>query len=145
MEIQDPKMIHKKVYPILSHHLGLKHEYGENDCIQLIKSFYVDELNLTFDLPPYPKSRKWMKHFSTDNVDQWASKCAVKVKLTEAQNYDVIAFKSLNSNLVMHFGLFLKPTQILHIEEGGVSRIETLSNYWVKRIYALYRHESMVQ
>ena len=26
MEIQDPKMIHKKVYPILSHHLGLKHE-----------------------------------------------------------------------------------------------------------------------
>ena len=26
IEIQDPKMIHKKVYPILSHHLGLKHE-----------------------------------------------------------------------------------------------------------------------
>lgn len=26
LEIQDPKMLHKKVYPILSHHLGLKHE-----------------------------------------------------------------------------------------------------------------------
>ena len=26
VEIQDPKMIHKKVYPILSYHLGLKHE-----------------------------------------------------------------------------------------------------------------------
>ena len=26
IEIQDPKMIHKKVYPILSYHLGLKHE-----------------------------------------------------------------------------------------------------------------------
>lgn len=26
IEIQDPKMLHKKVYPILSHHLGLKHE-----------------------------------------------------------------------------------------------------------------------
>ena len=26
IEIQDPKMIHKKVYPILSHHLGLIHE-----------------------------------------------------------------------------------------------------------------------
>jgi hypothetical protein len=26
IEIQDPEMIHKKVYPVLSHHLGLKHE-----------------------------------------------------------------------------------------------------------------------
>ncbi len=26
IEIQDPKMVHKKVYPVLSHHLGLKHE-----------------------------------------------------------------------------------------------------------------------
>ena len=26
IEIQDPKMLHKKVYPILSHHLNLKHE-----------------------------------------------------------------------------------------------------------------------
>ena len=26
IEIQDPNMLHKKVYPLLSHHLGLKHE-----------------------------------------------------------------------------------------------------------------------
>ena len=84
-------------------------------------------------------------NFSTDNVDGWASTCAVKVKLTEAENYDVIAFKSTRSNLIIHFGLFLKPTQMLHIEEGGVSVVETLSDYWVKRIHSLYRHESMVQ
>jgi|TARA_B100000035_G_C21027750_1_gene566945 cell wall-associated NlpC family hydrolase len=126
-------------------YLGLKHEYGTVDCIELIRLFYKNELSIEFPLPPYPHSRAWLKHFSTEHVDRWASTCALKVKLTDAENYDVIAFKSLNSNLVMHFGLFLKPTQILHIEEGGVSRIETLSNYWVKRIYALYRHESMVQ
>ena len=78
-----------------------------------------DELKLTFNLPPYPKSRKWLKHFSTDNVDDWASKYAVKVKLTEAQNYDVIAFK--HKNLIMHFAIYLAPLKILHIEEGGVS------------------------
>ena len=71
---------------------------------------------MTFDLPSYPNSRKWMKHFSTDNVDEWASKCAVKVKLTEAQNYDVIAFKQ--KNYVMHFAIYLAPLKILHIEEG---------------------------
>jgi len=85
-----------------------------------------------------------MKHFTTDHVDGWASKCAVKVKLTEAKNYDVIAFKSPKSNLVVHFALFLAPTQMLHIEEGGVSRVETLSQYWVERIHSFYRHEQMV-
>ena len=123
-------------------YLGLRHEYGQCDCIQLIKTFYENELKLTFNLPPYPKSRKWLKHFSTQNVDQWASKYAVKVKLTEAQNYDVIAFKQ--NNLVMHFAIYLAPLKILHIEEGGVSCVETLSDYWVKRIHTLYRHDSLV-
>jgi len=123
-------------------YLGLQHEYGKYDCIQLIKTFYKDELNLTFDLPPYPKSRKWMKHFTTNNVDNWATKCAVKVKLTEAQNYDVIAFK--HKNCIMHFAIYLAPLKILHIEEGGVSCVETLSDYWVERIHTLYRHESLV-
>ena len=123
-------------------YLGLKHEYGQCDCIQLIKAFYRDELNLTFDLPSYPNSRKWMKHFSTDNVDNWASECAVKVKLTEAQNYDVIAFK--HKNCIMHFAIYIAPLKILHIEEGGVSCVETLSDYWVERIHTLYRHESLV-
>ena len=123
-------------------YLVLKHEYGQCDCIQLIKAFYRDELNLTFDLPSYPNSRKWMKHFSTDNVDDWASECAVKVKLTEAQNYDVIAFK--HKNCIMHFAIYIAPLKILHIEEGGVSCVETLSDYWVERIHTLYRHESLV-
>ena len=126
-------------------YLSKKHQYGEFDCIELIRLFYKNELDIDFPLPTYPKSRDWMKHFSTDNVDGWDSTCAVKVKLTEAENYDVIAFKSTRSNLIIHFGLFLKPTQMLHIEEGGVSVVETLSDYWVKRIHSLYRHESMVQ
>lgn len=125
-------------------YLGLHHEYGTNDCIELIRLFYKKELNLNFNLPPYPKSRQWMKHFSTKHVDEWASTYAVKVELTNAKNYDVIAFKSTKSDLITHFGLFLAPTQMLHIEEGGVSRVETLSQYWIERIHAFYRHESMV-
>ena len=38
-------------------YLSLKHEYGKVDCIELIKTFYANELNLTFYLPEYPKSR----------------------------------------------------------------------------------------
>jgi cell wall-associated NlpC family hydrolase len=113
------------------------------DCIELIRQFYKQELNINFPLPTYPKSNEWMKHFSAESVDQWASTCFVKVKLTDAQNYDVMAFKSEKSNLIIHFGLFLKPTKMLHIEEGGVSHVETLSDYWVKRIHSFYRHVNM--
>jgi len=125
-------------------YLGLSHEYGVFDCIELIRQFYAQELSINFPLPTYPKSRAWMKHFSTTDVDGWASTCAVKVKLTEAKNYDVIAFKSTKTDCITHFAMFLAPTQMLHIEEGGISRVETLSEYWIKRIHAFYRHESMV-
>ena len=35
IEIQDPTMLHKKVYPLLSHHLGLKHEIYLADAIPI--------------------------------------------------------------------------------------------------------------
>jgi|TARA_E500000178_G_C16830140_1_gene665657 cell wall-associated NlpC family hydrolase len=129
---------------VVQEYLGLRHDYGVIDCIELIRLFYKQELNVNFPLPTYPKSKEWMKHFSTESVDQWASSCSIKVKLTDAQNYDVMAFKSTKSNLIIHFGLFLAPTRMLHIEEGGVSHVETLSDYWVKQIHSLYRHEKMV-
>ena len=37
IEIQDPKMLHKKVYPLLSHHLGLKHEIYLADTVPIEK------------------------------------------------------------------------------------------------------------
>ena len=35
VEIQDPKMIHKKVYPVLSHHLGLQHSLYLADTVPI--------------------------------------------------------------------------------------------------------------
>jgi len=125
-------------------YLSLKHEYGKVDCIELIRQFYKDELNIVFNLPTYPKSREWLKHFSTDSVDGWASTCAIKVELTEAQNYDVMMFRSEKSNLVIHFGMYLMPSKMLHVEEGGFSCIQSLSQYWVDRLHAVYRHNDLV-
>jgi cell wall-associated NlpC family hydrolase len=123
-------------------YLGLQHEYGVVDCIEIIRHFYQNELEIDFPLPSYDKSANWMKQFSPDNIDEWASKCAIKVNLTDAQDYDVMAFRS--KKLIIHFGMFLKPTKMLHIEEGRASRIDTLSGEWVESIHAIYRHEKMV-
>jgi len=125
-------------------YLALKHQYGQVDCIELIRSFYKNELNIDFDLPPYPHSRAWMKYFHTKKVDEWASKCSIKVKLTDAKNYDVMVFKSEKYELVTHFGMYLMPSKLLHIEEGGCSCVQTLSDYWMNRLHAIYRHNDMV-
>jgi cell wall-associated NlpC family hydrolase len=125
-------------------YLSLKHEYGKVDCIELIRSFYLNELGISFDLPSYPASRDWMKKFSTIRIDEWASSYATKVELTEAKNYDVMVFKSDRSNLVIHFGLYLMPSRMLHIEEGGFSCVQNLSDYWVSRLHTIFRHNDMV-
>ena len=125
-------------------YLGQYHVYGEVDCIELIRSFYAKDLEIDFSLPTYPKSREWMKYFTTDNVDKWASTCSTKVQLTAAKNYDVMVFKSEKSNLVIHFGMYLMPSKIFHIEEGGFSCVQTLSDYWVNKLHTIYRHNELV-
>jgi hypothetical protein len=126
-------------------YLGLSHEYGKVDCIRLIKNFYNKELELDFPLPDYPLSKQWLKRYSTTFVDNWAASTFIKVNLTDAENYDVIAFKSNKTNLIIHFALFLKPVEMLHIEEGGFSCIQTLSQEWRDSIHSFYRHEQLVR
>jgi hypothetical protein len=125
-------------------YLSIPHEYGRVDCITLIRDFYKNELNLDFMLPEYPHSQNWMKKFTTQSVDDAFSKYSVKVNLTEIKNYDVIAFKSNRLDLIIHFGMYLVPHKLLHIEYGGKSRIDNLSSYWIDYIHGIYRHEQMV-
>ena len=124
--------------------IGLPHSYDTINCITLIKNFYYIKLNLEFSLPEYPHSKNWIKEFTTTSIDNWAAQCAKKVSLTNAKDYDVISFKSEKTNLIIHFGMYLMPSKMLHIEEGGISRVETLSDYWVENIHSIYRHDSLV-
>jgi len=125
--------------------IGLRHSYDDINCITLIKRFYDSKLNLQFSLPEYPLSKHWFKEFTTVSIDNWAAQCAQKVSLTNAKDYDVIAFRSEKTNLIIHFGMYLMASKMLHIEEGGISRVETLSDYWVESIHAIYRHDNLVQ
>jgi len=129
---------------MVRNYISLPHSYDSVNCITLIKSFYHNELNLQFSLPDYPLSKQWIKEFTTMSIDNWAAQCAKKVSLTNAKDYDVIAFKSEKTNLVIHFGMYLMPSKMLHIEEGGISRVETLSDYWVENIHSIYRHDNLV-
>jgi cell wall-associated NlpC family hydrolase len=129
---------------LVQQYLGVHHEYGTFDCITLVKHFYKNQLNIDFNLPTYPYDISWIKNFTPEYIDQWALRYSVKVNLTELKNYDVIAFKSRKTNLIIHFGIYLTPNRLLHVEHGGASRIDSLSTYWIDYIHAIYRHEQLV-
>lgn len=129
---------------MLLKYIGHKHSYGHFDCIILVQQFYTTELGVSFDLPPYSHSRAWMREFTTDSFDERASKYGTKVPLTGAKNYDLMVFKSDKSDLLIHFGIYLMPSRMLHVEEGSTSRIDNLSDYWLNHLHAVYRHDNLV-
>lgn len=129
---------------IVHKYLGIPHVYGQFDCIHLVQQFYTQELGVSFDLPPYSHSRSWMRDFSTEKVDAWASNYGKKVLLTAAKNYDLMVFKSDKSNMVIHFGIYIAANRMLHIEEGRTSCVENLSDYWITHLHAMYRHDNLV-
>jgi cell wall-associated NlpC family hydrolase len=129
---------------MITSYLGIKHCYGVYDCITLVQQFYEKELGCSFDIPAYTHSRQWMKEYTTDLFDERASKYGIKVSLTDAKNYDLISFKSKKSNLLIHFGLYIKPNRMLHVEEGKSSQVEQLSDYWLQHLHAIYRHDKLV-
>jgi len=128
-------------------YLGLQHNYLGNNCFTIIHDFYKNELNidsLEKLIPPNIKSRKWMKDISLQDIDNWALEYGIKVPLTDAQDFDVMVFRSHKLNRPIHFGMFLKPCNMLHLEEGRTSRYESIGNEWIDGLYAIYRHKSLV-
>ena len=125
-------------------YLGLKHDYQVTNCITLIQSFYKKELGIDFTTPDYPKSRRWLKSYDPFFMNEWVSKDWTKVRLTDAKNYDVMIFNSEKTKLITHFGMYLMPSRMLHIEEGGFSCVQTLSDYWVENLCMICRHNDLV-
>ena len=128
-------------------YLGLQHDYLGTNCITIIDQFYNKELQIDCIqelIPTTIENRRWMKDISLEDINKWALQHGIKVSLTDAQDFDVMVFKSKKFNRPIHFGMFLKPCNMLHLEEGRTSRYETISNEWLNALYSIYRHKSLV-
>ena len=131
----------------ISKYLGYYHNYLEINCITIINDFYKKELNIDDIekiIPSDIKNRNWMKKISLEQIDEWALTYGKKVSLTEARDFDVMIFKSKRFQRPIHFSMFFKPCNMLHLEEGSTSRYESISNEWRECIHAIYRHRALV-
>ena len=128
-------------------YLGISHNYLDINCITIINEFYKNELQINCIeelIPSNIKNRRWMKDVSFKDINKWALEHGIKVSLTDAQDFDVMVFGSKNFKYPIHFGMFLKPCNMLHLEEGRMSRYESISNEWSDCLWAIYRHNSLV-
>ena len=128
-------------------YLGLQHSYLGINCFTIIDKFYKNELNINCLeklIPPNIKSRRWMRDVSLEDIDNWALEYGIKVPLTDAQDFDVMVVRSHTFSRPIHFSMFLKPCNMLHLEEGRTSRYESIGNEWINALYAIYRHKSLV-
>ena len=128
-------------------YLGHYHTYLGINCITLIDNFYKCELNINDIeklIPSNIENRRWMKKISLQQIDDWALIHGIKVSLTEARDFDVMVFKSIKLQRPIHFSMFFKPCNMLHLEEGRTSRYESISNEWRNCLHAIYRHRSLV-
>ena len=129
-------------------YIGIKHNYLENNCITLIDSIYKNELNSNvfeslwepLGLPGgKPKDgRGWMKRLSVQTLEDWATTVAIKVYLTELQEYDVIIFKSRRL-IPTHFGLYVENNRFIHLAEGKFSKIDVLDQEYREEIASIWR------
>ena len=127
-----------------SKYLFLSHDYNDVNCVSLLTAFFRQEFAINISLPEYPRSKRWMLKFTTADIDNWAKDNAKKIVLTEADNYCILVFKSKTGNQLIHFGLYIKPNKILHVEEGKASRIDILSDYWIEHLYGVYKLNELV-
>ena len=121
---------------MISKYLGKKYEIGKWDCVTLVTNFYRDEYDINLILPSYSKSKDIFS-WSTEWLDNYIEDKFSKISLTEGQNHDIVVCAT-NRGRLFHFGILLMPCDFLHLEEGHVSRISTITDY-KDRIYCLLR------
>tara|TARA_B100000424_G_scaffold252369_1_gene228631 strand:- start:78 stop:497 length:420 start_codon:yes stop_codon:yes gene_type:complete len=131
-------------------YIGVPHSYSGINCLTIIHDFYKNELNIDCIADLIPEDiddagRRWVSKITLPQIEEWALIHGTKVNLTDAQDFDVIVFKSPKYERPIHFGMFLKPCHMLHLEEGRTSRYETITTEWANCFHAIYRHHSLVQ
>ena len=131
-------------------YLGIKHDYQNINCITLIERIYKEELNSNIfqNLWEYLKlkdgkpseGRRWKFKVTLEKIEEWANLNATKVNLTNIKEYDVILFKS-KKNRPIHFGMYTKNNNFIHVEEETNSRVSSLNQEWRNQIHIILRRK----
>ena len=131
-------------------YLGIKHDYQGINCITLIEKIYKEELNSEVFQSLWThlnllggkplEGRRWKFKVTLEKIEEWVNLNAIKVDLTEIEEYDVMLFKS-KKNRPIHFGMYTTNNNFIHVEEETSSRISALDQGWRNQIHFILRRK----
>tara|TARA_B100001564_G_C20336984_1_gene532724 strand:- start:31 stop:420 length:390 start_codon:yes stop_codon:yes gene_type:complete len=115
--------------------VGLKWDYGKQDCYTLVRQYY--EL-IGVKLPDFPRPEDLG---TTDSIFlRYAKSLKFEPVVFSARQKSDLLVMRLGTRTPMHGAIYLGDDKILHQRVDSISAVEPLRQYYRKRIAAVFRH-----
>lgn len=122
-----------------SKYLGIKFEYGKNDCFSLVESFYNNEFNI--NLPNISRDKNWHNKnplLIKENIENFGFKI-----VSNLEYGDVVLVSLPNNQNPRHLMIYLGDNKVLHNSFNSYSVIENYSEQMKKQTISIIRHKSL--
>ena len=122
----------------LTKYLGHSYKLHEWDCITLVKKYYKNEYNIDIELPEYNSYNDIYKYsLSSIQIPGFE-----KVGFDKIKEGCILVFNVKNKETLWHFGLFMPPVSMLHVEYNDETRIEQISDSYRERLGLILRRKN---
>jgi len=127
------------IEPKLKNYLNLDFHIGFNDCFELIRNYYKNELNIS--IPSYHRDNNWEKKNPNYILDNYKDGGFYKVDYKDIKINDVIVFNM--GRVPQHLSIYLDNNLILHYPINDKSTISELTPELISRINIVLRHKDI--
>lgn len=126
------------------HLLGLKFEFGFQDCYSLIRSFYADNFGII--LPNYARPTDFWERGMEMYKDRYLKNGfrLLDVHPSEYQPGDVFLM-SINSPVANHAGVMVENGRLLHHIFGQLSNVTPYKGTWRNNTVGVFRHKDVTR
>lgn len=120
--------------------VGRKFMYPINDCVSLVRDFYIDSMGIEVDDFHRPEWNWWLKCDDEGFIVKDLKSCGfIEVDPEDGLEMgDIIAMK-LRSKVVNHIAVYIDNNIILHHLSGQKSLTEIYGHYWRINTNSVYR------
>ena len=122
-------------YNYVEKYLGRKFDVYKFDCYELTKEYYKNELGI--NLPEFGRDKNWYQNMPKLIEDNWA-RYFTEVK--DKQKNDILLFQ-IRHDYISHMAIYLGGNLMLHVELNRESKIDVLSDKWLKRLNKVVRYK----
>jgi len=118
-------------------HLGKS--FNGADCYGLLWLIYKNERDIT--LPDNITYKEfWYKDKEEDHLIHNTNNYIYKIEVNYPYEiFDALLFYNQSRNFVDHIGIYTESDHFLHTYRNNISKIHKLNEYWISRIWKVYR------